>query len=119
MNKRRIFLAAIAAMSGSLFLSSAKAQEGAPPPTTSFIPVVEKDLKSVMQKMVAEKPAIAEKHSAHLQERYDLANAAADGATMFRGKPLQKGVRVKLPEGTTWDQLGAMSPADIKTKKLW
>ena len=39
--------------------------------------------------------------------------------TTSRGKAVQAGVRVKLPSGTTWDQLAAMSPADIKSKDLW
>jgi hypothetical protein len=54
-----------------------------------------------------------------MAERYDLANRPAQGATMSRGKPLQEGVRVKLAAGTTWDQLAAMSPADIRDKDLF
>ena len=40
-----------------------------------------------------------------LDERYDLATTPAPGVTMSRGKPVQEGVRVKLPPGMTWDQL--------------
>ena len=29
---------------------------------------------------------------------------------MSRGKPIQEGVRVKLPPGMTWERLTAMSP---------
>ena len=42
-----------------------------------------------------------------LAERYDLANRAATGVTMSRGKAVQEGVRVKLPAGMTWEQLAA------------
>ena len=42
------------------------------------------------------------------EERYDLGDHPAQGVTMERGKPLQEGVRVKLPTGVTWEQLAAM-----------
>jgi cytochrome c peroxidase len=38
---------------------------------------------------------------------------------MSGGKPIQEGVRVKLPAGTTWDKLAAMSPDEIRQKDLW
>ena len=38
---------------------------------------------------------------------------------MSRGKAVQDGVRVKLPANITWDQLGAMSPDDIRNQNAW
>jgi cytochrome c peroxidase len=38
---------------------------------------------------------------------------------MSNGKPVQAGVRVKLPAGVTWDQLAAMTPEDIAAQGLW
>jgi hypothetical protein len=38
-----------------------------------------------------------------LAGRYDLANSAAAGVTMSRGKPVQAGVRARLPAGATWE----------------
>lgn len=38
---------------------------------------------------------------------------------MSNGKPVQEGVRVKLPESVTWDQLAKMSPEEIKAKGLF
>ena len=38
---------------------------------------------------------------------------------MSRGKPVQDGVRVKLPEGMTWEKLAALSPEEVKEKQLW
>ena len=38
---------------------------------------------------------------------------------MERGKPLQEGVRVKLPSGVTWEQLAAMNPDEIRERGLW
>lgn len=38
---------------------------------------------------------------------------------MSRGKPIQEGVRVKLPVGMTWQKLGEMTPEEIRAKDLW
>jgi cytochrome c peroxidase len=54
-----------------------------------------------------------------LDERYDLSNKPASGVTMARGKPVQEGIRVKLPKDVTWEKLADMTPEDIKAKKLW
>ncbi len=35
---------------------------------------------------------------------------------MFRGKAVQCGVRARLPAGVTWEQLAAMTPAQIKER---
>jgi len=53
-----------------------------------------------------------------LQERYDLSNRPVKGVTMTRGKPVQGGVRVKLPPGMTWEQLASMAPAEIRKRGL-
>src|SRR6266404_9881138 len=60
---------------------------------------------SYMARVTAEKPGIEKEHSALLNERYDLSDRPAQGVTMDRGKPIQEGVRVKLPAGTTWEKL--------------
>ena len=38
---------------------------------------------------------------------------------MSHEKPLQEGVRVKLPSGVTWDQLASMNPTEIRDKNLF
>jgi hypothetical protein len=35
------------------------------------------------------------------------------------GKPVQGGVRVKLPAGVTWDDLAAMTPEQIHERDLF
>jgi cytochrome c peroxidase len=86
---------------------------------SSYMPVVIKEsFEAVMNRMKAAKPAIQAKHKSLLEERYDLSNKAS-GSTMFRGKPLQQGVRVRLAAGTSWDSLGAMSPEEIREKNLF
>jgi cytochrome c peroxidase len=74
---------------------------------------------AVVKQLTSEKPKFADRHQKLLDERYDLSNKPAQGVTTSRGKAVQAGVRVKLPSGTTWDQLAAMSPADIKSKDAW
>ncbi len=34
-----------------------------------------------------------------------------------RGKPVQLGVRVKLPAGVTWEQLGSLNPSAIRGQR--
>jgi cytochrome c peroxidase len=77
------------------------------------------DFAAVKEKMEAAKPDIRKKHMALLEERYDLDNKTVKGATMSRGKAIQAGPRVKLPEGMDWQKLGAMSPEDIKAKGVF
>jgi cytochrome c peroxidase len=83
--------------------------------STSYAPVaVDPDFQKKMREMKAAKAAVTKRHQELLTERYDLSNRPAAGVTMTRGKPVQEGVRVKLPRGTTWEQLGAMAPAEIR-----
>lgn len=84
---------------------------------SSYAPVViQEDFKAAMERMAAAKPAIMRKQMDLLAERYDLSDKPAGGVTMSRGKTVQGGVRVKLPEGVTWEQLAAMSPEEIREK---
>ena len=73
-----------------------------------------------LARMEAAKPKIAKRQMALLNERYDLADKPANGVTMTRGKPVQEGVRVKLPAGVeSWPDLAAMTPDEIRQKGLW
>lgn len=84
------------------------------------MPVVPKeDFKTVMERMKGQKSAIEKKHEDLLAERYDLANKPATGVTMFRGKPVQQGVRAKLAAGVTWQSLAEMTPDQIREKDAW
>jgi cytochrome c peroxidase len=87
-----------------------------PPPSLGD---TKEDFAAVMAKMKAAKPAIQKKHADLLAARYDLSDRAAKDAKMSRGKPVQEGVRAKLPSGTTWAKLGAMSPEEIREKNLF
>ena len=63
----------------------------------------DEDFHTLIKRLQAEKPTFAKRQQALLAERYDLADRPAKGTAMSRGKPVQDGVRVKLPAGTTWE----------------
>jgi len=77
------------------------------------------DFESTMKKMKAEKAEIMKRQQNVLSERYDLSNTPSDLLMSGKRKYIQKGVRVKLPEGITWEALASMKPADIKDKGIW
>ncbi len=77
------------------------------------------DFTVIMEKMKAAKPTIAKKHADLLEARYDLENRPSSRAKNSHGKPLQEGVRVKLPEGMTWSKLAELSPKEIEVKDLF
>ena len=88
--------------------------------TTSYMPVdIREDFATTMKRMQAAKPAIEQRQQQLLEERYDLSDRPASGVTMPRGKPIQAGVRVKLPKGATWESLSRLSAQDIRTKGLF
>lgn len=77
-------------------------------------PVIEDSFEAIMTRMMEAKPEIQARHMALLEERYDLSDNPISGVEMSRGKPVQAGVRVKLPEGLTWADLAEMTPEQIK-----
>lgn len=87
---------------------------------TSYMPVdIKEDFASIMARMKAQKAGIMARQKRLLETRYDLSNRPVAGVTMSRGKPVQGGVRTKLPAGVTWEQLANMSPEEIRRKNLW
>jgi cytochrome c peroxidase len=112
-------LLAMACVLGGTGLASAQ-QQPQPRGATSYAPVdLKEPFATVVARMKAAKPGLEKAHADLLAERYDLANRPAQGAAMSRGKPLQEGVRAKLPAGATWDQLAATTPSDIRDKGLF
>jgi cytochrome c peroxidase len=79
----------------------------------------DEDFPTLSKRLQAEKSKFAQRQQALLAERYDLTDRPAKDSTMSRGKPVQDGVRVKLPAGMTWEQLANMSPEEIKSRQLW
>jgi cytochrome c peroxidase len=87
---------------------------------TSYAPVaVTQSFEDTLERMRADKPKVTKRHQALLAERYDLGNRPAAGVTMSRGKGVQQSVRIRLPQGVTWEQLAALSPEEIRSQGLW
>src|SRR5258707_666040 len=87
---------------------------------TSYMPVdIKESFASIMKRMKADKPNNAKRHQDLLTKRYDLSNRPSKEAAMFRGKPLQEGVRAKLKNGVTWAALAGMSPQQIRDREAF
>src|SRR5713101_5815827 len=87
---------------------------------TSYFPIdIKESSASIQKRMKADKPKIEKRHQDVLTARYDLANRPSKDAAMFRGKPLQEGVRAKLKGGVTWAALAAMSPEQIRERSVF
>lgn len=123
-------VAALVVAAASAALAANPPDQGAPKKPTnlpvpsrgksSYMPVdLDTNFDEIYKKGAAEKPKVMKRQKALLEERYDLSNRGVSGATMSRGKPIQGGVRVKLPPNTTWERLAAMSPDEIRQKNLW
>jgi len=84
-------------------------------PAQTYMPVVsDKPFEEVMQGDVAEKPDVMQKQQSLFEQRYDLSDQPSDVKMSAGRKAVQEGVRVRLSEGVTWEQLSAASPERIK-----
>jgi len=79
----------------------------------------DEEFVALTHRLQAGKSAFAQRQQDMLAARYDLADRPLTGVVMSRGKPLQEGVRVKLPAAMTWEKLAALSPEQIREKQLW
>lgn len=87
---------------------------------SSYAPVdIKETFATIMARMMAAKATVMKRQMDLLSQRYDLSDRPARGVTMTGGKPIQEGVRVKLPAGMTWDKLAAMEPEEIRDKDLF
>lgn len=77
------------------------------------------EFSATMAKMKAAKAAIMKRQADMLNARYDLSIRVANGVKMSNGKAVQEGVRVKLPDGMTWEKLAEMSPEEIREKGVF
>ena len=101
---------------------------GVPPAThnsfqqnaSSYMPVTDvDDFGEMLARMESARPQVMQRQQDLLNARYDLSNHSDAAVTMSRGKPLQEGVRVRLPEGLTWDKLAAMTPDEVRRKEVF
>ncbi|MDP1633702.1 MAG: cytochrome B6 [Gallionellaceae bacterium] len=83
------------------------------------VAAADEDFATLSKRLQADKPGFSQRQQASLALRYELANRPAAAVLMSRGKPLQGGVRVRMPAGMNWEQLAALSPREIREKQLW
>jgi cytochrome c peroxidase len=76
------------------------------------------DFPTLMATKIAEKDEAMSRQLGLLETRYDLGNRSLD-LTMTRGKRVQTGVRARLPEGLSWEQLASLTPSQIRERGLF
>jgi hypothetical protein len=74
------------------------------------------DFPALMETKIAEKPTAMMRQLELLEVRYDLEDRPSPDVSMTRGKPIQQGVRVRLPEGQTWAELATLTPEEIRER---
>jgi len=117
--KTRNLLVGVAAATFILAMGFGYAQQG-PRGKTSYMPLdIAEPFSAILARLSAQKPDVTRQHMALLNERYDLSNRPAAGVTMDRTKPVQDGVRVKLPTGKTWEALANMTPGQIRDQNAF
>ncbi len=73
----------------------------------------------IEQRLIQAKPDVMRSQQIFLEERYDLSNQPATGATMTHGKPVQQGPRTRLKPGMTWEMLTTLTPAEIRQHDIF
>jgi cytochrome c peroxidase len=90
-----------------------------PNPKTYMPVVIDEEFDTTMEKDVKDMPKVMERQQSLLERRYDLSDRPSDVMMSGKKKPIQKGVRIKLPKKMSWEELNAMTPMKIKEKNLF
>lgn len=85
----------------------------------SYSPVVVPDFEGTFQEDSEQKDRVLAEQKRLLDERYDLSDNPSDVWMSGQRKKVQQGVRVKLEEETSWQELAEMTPRQIKEQDLW
>jgi cytochrome c peroxidase len=72
--------------------------------------------EQIMQADIALKPQVTADQRALLEARYDLTPRLDPEHTMFRGKPIPRGPTRRLGDGVTWEDLGALTPEQLRAQ---
>ena len=114
-----VFALAIAA--SLVVATKVEAQDPAKPkePPSSFMPVIEEPFEVVLARDKANKSRVMAAAMKLLEARYDLSRRVDPNVKMTRGKPIPVGPTARLKGGVSWEQLGRMSPEEIRAKDLF
>jgi cytochrome c peroxidase len=103
---------------GALAFSWAAFSDSLPPDAT-YRPLPTQPFSAVRAADEAQKPTVMRRQAELLAQRYDLADRPIPNIFMSgKRKTVQGGVRVRLPQGATWDQLAQMTPDAIAEGNL-
>lgn len=121
MNKRvRLLTSIVLTLSVIVLLqifSGVRAQQQQRP--SSFTPVIEEPFEEVRARDKAAKDRVMGAQRRLLEERYNLTRRVDDSVRMTRGKPIPVGPTARLKSGLTWDQLGRLTPAEIRERDVF
>jgi cytochrome c peroxidase len=96
--------------------NATRAQQQKP---SSFTPVVEEPFDVVRARDKAAKSRVMAAAQRLLEQRYDLSRRVDQSIRMTRGKPIPVGPTARLKSGVTWDELGRMSPEQIRDRGVF
>src|SRR6266567_460980 len=120
---RRIQLVLVAVLSAicvSLILVSphtdAQKPQSSGQQQSSYMSVNEEPFDVVRARDKANKTGVMAAQQRLLEARYNLTRRVDENVRMTRGKPIPVGPTARLKSGVTWEQLGKMSPEEIKAK---
>lgn len=86
----------------------------------TYLPVVPPmKFPEAMRTDIKDKPGVMQRQASLLKQRYDLSNNPSNVDMSGGQKKVQQGIRVKLPQGTSWDELANMTPDQIRDKGLF
>lgn len=85
----------------------------------SYSPVVTPEFEEMRAQDLEEYDQVVESHQQLLEQRYDLEDRTSELMMSGGRQRVQEGVRVRLPDGASWEQLGQMTPDEIKQQGLW
>src|SRR5947209_13728912 len=83
------------------------------------MPIIEEPFDVVRARDKAAKARVMAEHQKLLESRYDLRRHVDESVRMTHGKPIPVGPTAKLKNGVTWEQLGRMSPEEIREKGVF
>jgi cytochrome c peroxidase len=100
-----------------LVTQGSRAQQQQPP--SSYMPVIEEPFNIVLARDKAAKPRVMAAAQRLLEQRYDLRRHVDENVRMTRGKPIPVGPTARLKSGVTWEQLGRMTPEEIRDQGVF
>lgn len=118
--KSLVVICAVLLSVASVYVVNAGLPANVDPIIRTYIPVViEEDFQTIMERDMAEKQEFMDRQKELLERRYDLSDRRADVMMSGERKYIQEGVRVRLPDGVSWEELAAMTPNEIRDRGLF